>query len=93
MDKVYHFVGGPQNGRTVDRYEARDLFTACGTGLTKDMSAVRAAGTITHRKELDNEFTFDGYIGPMYDGVRWLRGRRVYVLRYETFEVYDMLSR
>jgi hypothetical protein len=54
------------------------------TGYTEDLSERRAAGDIVHRAELDNQPEFEGFLGPMWDGG---------MLRYETAEMYDRLSR
>lgn len=44
----------------------------------------------THlREELQNEYILEGLLGPMYDGEK--EGRPV--IRYETQEVYNILSR
>ena len=53
-------------------------------GKTEDESESRAKGLCVRMAELDNQQTFDGYCGPMWD-----RG----CLRYETWEIYDILSR
>lgn len=58
---------------------------------TEDLSAERARGELVRRKELDNKPRFDGYTPPMWDGTR--NDGEYAVLRYETWEVYDMLSR
>lgn len=51
------------------------------TGTTDDLSELRKQGRCVHRAELDNQPTFEGFLGPMWDGG---------MLRYETQEVYDM---
>lgn len=79
-----YFAGGRYNGMTV---EVADIYVnGMWNGLTsEDHSALRANGVIgVPRKELDNQPKVDGYLGPMWDGDG---------LRYETQEVYDMLSR
>lgn len=43
-----------------------------------------------HRGELNNQPILDGYVGPMLDG--WREGHKR-VIRYDTYEIYDMLSR
>lgn len=53
-------------------------------GYTEDLSELRAKGACVHRAELDNEPIYEGFLGPMWDGGDF---------RYETQEVYDMLSR
>jgi len=54
------------------------------TGFTSDMSKERAQGRLVHRAELDNQPEYENFAGPMWD---------VDGYRYETWEVYDMLSR
>jgi len=74
------FVGGKYNGwtpRVEDVWKVAD-------GVTEDLSEIRKRGGCVHRAELDNQPTVSGYCGPMWDGNH---------LRYETWEVYEMLSR
>lgn len=52
-------------------------------GLTKDLSEIRIRGGLVCDARLDNQPTFKGYCGPMLDGG---------CLRYETWEVYDLMS-
>lgn len=88
--KLYcEFVGGPRNGQRIPVEEAAKLTAR----RSEDLSALRARGALVHRAELDNQPEFDGYCGPMWDGERRWNGERCAVLRYETWEVYDMLSR
>lgn len=54
------------------------------TGYTEDQSEIRAKGGFTCNEILDNKPMFKGLIGPMLDGNKF---------RYETPEIYDMLSR
>ena len=76
------FVGGYLNGQVMTVEEVERKY---GNGkLTPDYSIERAAGGVVPRKELDCQPKVDGYAGPMWDGDK---------LRYETWEVYDMLSR
>lgn len=49
-----------------------------------DWSEERAMGACVPREELDEAPLVDGYLSPMWDGG---------MLRYETQEVYDVLSR
>lgn len=53
-------------------------------GYSEDLSEERAKGYCVHRAELDNQPEFEGFLGPMWDGG---------MLRYETPEIYDILSR
>ena len=104
---AYHFVGGPLNGVT---FTNPDDAWAFSDGHSEDLTDIRKAGGCVHREELDNQPTFHGYLGPMWDGER-VKGTdgqyhhtfedftpaeprdSYFVLRYETQEVYDMLSR
>lgn len=85
MKFVCEFVGGPMAGQ-IDLEEAEKLTDK----RSEDLSAYRAMGRLVHRAELDNRPEFDGYAGPMWDGER---PGGIAVLRYETWDVYDMLSR
>lgn len=85
MKFVCDFVGGALNG-TISLEEAEKMTSK----RSEDLSEIRARGGLVHREELDNKPVFDGYAGPMWDGVR--KGN-VAVLRYETWDVYDMMSR
>ena len=88
---IYQFVGGQYNGK-MWRYaalEARNIIT----GYSPDLSAKRAQGALVQRAELDNQPLIDGYYSPMYNGTTEIDGVIYHVIRYETPEVYDMLSR
>lgn len=76
------FVGGPLNGKFIPVEEVKAKYW--NGRLSEDLSEARARGALVHRAELDNQPKVDGYCGPMWDGD---------CLRYETWEVYDMLSR
>ncbi len=76
------FVGGRLNGKTMSIVEV--LHKHCNGKFTEDLSAIRAAGGFCHSPVLDNQPLVDGYLSPMLDGG---------MLRYETQEVYDFLSR
>ena len=87
QDFLYQFVGGEYAG-TYTREEAEKL-PIREPELTDDLDDIRARGGFVHRKELDNQFQFKGYVGPMWNGTKDGKG----VIRYETPEVNDMLSR
>lgn len=104
---LYHFVGGEYNGK-MWRYAALEVRNIIA-GYTDDLSELRAKGVLCKRKELDNQPIIDGYLSPMYDGVRYeVNGKLKYdfecteaekagkepihVIRYETQEVYDVMS-
>ena len=76
------FVGGKLNGKMMDVEEVKKNYW--NGELSEDCSELRAKGILCHRAELDNQPMVDGYLSPMWDGDK---------LRYETFAVYDMLSR
>ena len=83
---IYELVGGDYAG-TYTREEAEKL-TIKEPKLTDDLDDIRANGGFVHRKELDNQLQFKGYLGPMWGGTK--DGKAV--MRYETQDVYDMLS-
>ena len=84
IEYLYKFVGGKLNNRILTREEINEI----SNELTKDYSEERKKGIAVHRKELDNQPTVEGYLGPMYNGIDYGK----IILRYETQEVYDMLS-
>ena len=63
---VYEFYGGKLNGK---RFSEEQVKSGCYE-YTRDRSADRARGILCHRKELDNQPIFPGYIAPMWDGYR-----------------------
>lgn len=78
-----YFAGGRYNGLEIDTQVILESNLWNGE-LTEDLSEIRAGGGCVHRAELDNQPKVNGYLGPMWDGDG---------IRYETQEVYDMLSR
>lgn len=74
------FVGGKYNGLEVDLTTVEKLDVI---GRTPDYSKERENGCCVPRKELDNMPIIDGYLSPMWDYGK---------LRYETWEVYELLS-
>lgn len=84
---ICQFVGGMKEGFL-------DYETAVATcdSFTEDKSEWRAHGALVQRPELDNQPKFNGYIGPMWDGELTIDGIPFGVLRYETPDVYRMLS-
>ena len=85
------FVGGEYNGITVPMEEVMTKFPV--TGYTEDLTEIRNRGGVCHRAELDNKPIVSGYLSPMYNGCRVEDFTDVICIRYETQEVYDMLSR
>ena len=77
------FVGGLLNGYVIDI----DIVIENGmleiVNYTDDLTELRSKGILVHRKELDNQPIFKGYLSPMWDGD---------MLRYETYEIYKILS-
>lgn len=84
---IYQFVGGPKAGLYQTLREALKYFTI--SGYSKNLSKERAMGGIVHREELDDQPEFHDYLGPMWGGTTE-DGKAI--LRYETQEVYDLLS-
>ena len=87
MRFVCVFYGGRYDGKAVSLEEAERMTEK----RSEDLSEIRAMGGLVRKKELDNKPEFDGSCGPMWDGT--MRGNTIGILRYETWDVYDMLSR
>ena len=68
---------------SVTTYDSFDKVPLIIAGYTEDQSEIRAKGGFTCNAVLDNRPIYEGFIGPMLDGIDF---------RYETQEVYDMLS-
>lgn len=74
---IYELVGGDKAGKyTKEQLDSLDIINGC-----TDENPGR-------RDELKNQPTLKGYLGPMWNGIE--DGKAV--IRYETQEVYDMLS-
>lgn len=86
-DYMYELVGGEYAG-TYTREEAEKL-PIKEPELTANEDDIRNNGGFTHRKELDNQLQFKGYLGPMWNGTKDGKG----VIRYETQQVYNQLSK
>lgn len=89
MKFAYQFVGGPLNNVTFTNPNDAWAFSE---GKTEDLTAMRNAGMLVHRVELDNQPKFHGYLGPMWNGTHEIKGAEYAILRYETQEVYNALS-
>ena len=87
---LYEFVGGEFNGK-LWHYSALELRNLIN-GYSDDLSELRAKGVICKRAELDNQPLVEGYYPPMYNGTKEVDGVTYHIIRYETPEVYDMLS-
>ena len=84
---VYQLVGGDYEG-VYSREEAEKL-PIKEDKLSLNYSDARNSGALVPREELDDQLQFEGYLGPMYNGTD--RDGK-HVIRYETQEVYDMMS-
>lgn len=84
---VYQLVGGDYAG-TYTREEAEKL-PIKEDKLSPNYSEYRNNGGVVPREELDDQLQFKGYLGPMYNGTD-KDGK--HIIRYETQEVYDMMS-
>ena len=99
------FVGGPLNGQLMQHEEVEQI----AAGHRPYYGRERALGAWAPREELDGQPTVCGYLGPMWDGLRYEVDGRLRseweltaeekagkeptaILRYETQEVYDLLS-
>lgn len=78
MEKLYRVV-------TMNGVKEYDMVAE----LIKEYTPVAVELGAHLREELQNEYILEGLLGPMYDGEK--DGRPV--VRYETEEVYNMLSR
>lgn len=87
---LYQFVGGKFHGKLwhYAALEVRNIIT----GYTDDLSEIRAKGGLCKRAELDNQPIVDGYYPPMYNGTKEVDGVTYHIIRYETPEVYTMMS-
>jgi len=85
VEYLYTFSGGNLSGKTLTRKEIDKI----ANGKTQDMYKEIEQGITVHRKELDNQPTVNGYLGPMFGKIEF---GKIY-LNYETQEIYDMLSR
>lgn len=81
---LYEFCGGELNGKVLNIGQVIEI----SNGLTEDLTKLRKKGLLVHRKELDNQPKVKGYLGPMFNGIDYGKIH----LRYETQEIYDMLS-
>lgn len=84
IEFLYQFFGGKYNGKTMTRAEVESL----SSGTTEDLTHIRQQGGTCHRKELDNQPLVNGYLSPMFSHI----GYGFIYLRYETQEVYDIMS-
>ena len=84
MTKCY-FVGGFFNNQMFADVNDAKKVIHCNS-YTEDLTEIRNNGCLCHREELDNQPIFDDYLSPMWDN-------SMQCLRYETAEVYDVLSK
>lgn len=84
MTRCYFIGGWLNNQMFADVNDAKNVIQC--TGYTEDLTEIRNQGGCCHRAELDNQPLFEGYLSPMWD-------ESLNSLRYETQEVYDVLSR
>ena len=67
MTYRYEFVGGRWNGQQMQHEEVEEI----ATGHKPYYGRERALGKLTPREELDGQPTVKGYLGPMWDGLRY----------------------
>ena len=102
MRLFYEFIGGALPRRFYVRSEVEEM----AVGHTPDRSRERLAGMLVPRKELDNQPKVAGFIGPMcymldsgmivhtFEKVDLAHVVEIVgIIRYETQETYDILSR
>lgn len=66
MKYIYEFHGGRLSGKRLNRHAVEEI----SAGHTPDNSLKRSQGVLCGRVELDKQPKVDGYLGPMYDGIR-----------------------
>lgn len=76
------FYGGIHDGEFMTEAQVEE--TLCNGKHSYDGTEIRKNGGVCHHAVLDNCPMVDGYLSPMWDGG---------MLRYESPDVYDMLSR
>lgn len=84
IEFMYQFFGGKYDRQTMTKEEIESI----SSGITEDLTHIRQQGILCHRKELDNQPLVDGYLSPMFSHIDY----GLVYLRYETQEVYDMMS-
>ena len=84
VEYLYVFYGGELNRKVF----TKEGINKISTGTTSNMSEERNKGLMVHRKELDEQPKVKGYLGPMFEEIDY---GKIY-LRYETQEIYNMLS-
>ena len=84
IEYLYAFYGGKLNRKVFTKEEVSKL----SKGTMENMSEERKNGATVHRKELDEQPIIDGYLRPMFEKIDY---GKIYI-RYETQEIYDMLS-
>lgn len=106
MKYLYEFVGGPLAGQRMQLDEVQQI----SNGNRPYFGRERSLGYRVPREELDGQPTVEGYLGPMWDGLRyevdgslksdWMLSEEekagkepIAILRYESQEVYNKLSR
>ena len=90
----FQFVGGRFNGAHTQTEVFNTPIGDSIVGYTENLTDARARGACVHRAELDDQPIIKGYLGPMFNGFKEdSEGNTLICLRYETQEVYDMLSR
>lgn len=84
VEYLYVFYGGELNRKVFTQKSISKI----STGITPNMSEERNNGHLVQRKELDEQPKVEGYLGPMFEEIDY---GKIY-LRYETQEIYNMLS-
>lgn len=83
VEYLYEFYGGKLNNKVLTRQQIDKI----SNGLTRDYSTERKDGLLMHKKELNNQPTVEGYLGPMYNRIDY---GKIY-LKYETMEFYKIM--
>lgn len=68
MRVLYEFHGGKHDGALYIKAQVEKI----ADGHTRSWEAERKLRRPVPRQELDNQPTVDGYVGPMWDGIRYI---------------------
>ena len=88
MRLFYEFIGGALPRRFYVRSEVEEM----AIGHTPDRSRERLAGMLVPRKELDNQPKVAGFVGPMWDGERYMLESGMIVHTFENVDLANVVE-
>lgn len=84
VEYLYVFYGGEQTGKILTREQIDKI----SSGVTDNIQKARNEELTANKKESNNQPIVKGYLGPIFEKIDY---GKIY-LRYETQEIYNMLS-